>query len=66
MDLHQILDNDGEKMIRGESDNFGKHFDWIFTGCGVIKQKDVPYTIYVKIDYLPHFTNSLHNELHLY
>ena len=55
----KILSAIGLKMHWGTSDEFGKYFDWVIHGKGVIKNVENPYTIYIKTDYLPRFVNEI-------
>jgi len=58
------LGQDGNLLLKGLPDNFSKHFDWAVTMFNqhlpnVIKRNVMPKTIYVKIDFLPTFVNSV-------
>jgi len=54
----QILDAKSNEMRWGRPDNFGRLFDWIIPFKGIIKNKEIPETIYIKTDYLPRFVNE--------
>lgn len=54
-----LVDNNGVKMLNDIPDNFGSNFDWIVTANTIIKNKDIPKTIYIKTDFLPKFANHI-------
>jgi hypothetical protein len=55
----QILDAKSNEMRWGRPDYFGRLFDWIIPFKGIIKNKEIPETIYIKTDYLPRFVNEI-------
>lgn len=55
----KLIDNNGVKMSNDLSDNFGSNFDWVITKNTIIKNKDLPKTIYIKTDFLPEFTKYI-------
>jgi hypothetical protein len=54
-----FINNNGYKMEQGKADNFSNCFDWIVTAINIIKNKEIPKTIFIKTDYLPHFVNNI-------
>ena len=56
---NKYLADDGHYLIRDEPSRFSNYFDWIVTETTVIKNKEIPNTIFVKTDYLRIFSNTL-------
>jgi len=58
------LGQDGNLMANGQPDNFSKYFDWIVSyfnlwTINLIKNKEIPKTIYIKTDILPAFVSQI-------
>jgi len=58
------LGQDGRLMMSGQPDNFSKHFDWVVSyfnlgTINLIKNKEIPKTIYIKTDILPAFVSQI-------
>lgn len=59
-----FLGQDGHKLLVGNTDDFGKYFDWVMIPISremliARKNKEIPKTIYLKTDFLPVFVNSI-------
>lgn len=48
-----FLSSDGNPMLKNIPNEFSKNFDWVVTKSHLYKFKDIPETIYVKVDFLP-------------
>jgi hypothetical protein len=57
--MYYFLNGDGHPIIAGNPNDFSKNFDWIVTPVKTYRNKEIPETIYVKVDYLPIFVNDL-------
>lgn len=61
--MEYFLGHNGWDMISGKGCDFSHNFDWILTAGGLLKKKDIPKTIYIKIDYIEDFVKNVLPEL---
>lgn len=54
-----ILGQDGHQLMTGNLDPFSKYFDWTIANNKIIKNKEIPETIYLKTDGLPYFVSDI-------
>jgi hypothetical protein len=54
-----FINDNGAEMINNIPNNFSKYFDWVVMNNTFIKLKEVPNTVYAKIDFLPYFVNAV-------
>jgi len=54
-----FLSQNGHDIFAGRPDYFGSLFDWCFTVSGMHKKCEIPKTIYLKTDFLPHFVDNI-------
>ena len=54
-----FLSSNGLDMLRNIPNEFSKNFDWVVTESELHKFKEVPETIYIKVDFLPFFVNNV-------
>jgi len=52
MITNYYLGHDGQRLIEDKDCSFSKNFDWICCKNRIIKHKDIPNTIYCKLDFL--------------
>jgi hypothetical protein len=57
--MEYFLGHNGVLMAENIGCDFSHKFDWIVTQDTIIKKKDIPNSIYVKIDYLPRFAYEI-------
>jgi len=59
--MQRFLGHCGKSMANNTSFYFANNFDWIMLKDKIIKKKEEPNTIYIKIDYLPKYLYELMN-----
>ena len=60
---HFFLGHNGYEMMDDKGCQFSHNFDWIITQNKIIKKKENPKTVYIKIDYLHKFVHEILNQL---
>jgi hypothetical protein len=60
---HFFLGHNGYEMIDDKGCQFSHNFDWIITQNKILKKKENPQTVYIKIDYIYKFVYEILNQL---
>jgi len=59
--MQKYIGHDGVKLSNNKSFYFASNFDWVMCNNKIIKSKDIPNNIYIKIGYLDKWLNEILN-----